>query len=294
MQRDSTETRPGLRSVGSCLVRFISSQRAPKVDLRSVRHPHRCAPAPESHRVPRTRERRDATTREERSLSCLPIGQRGGTSGTIAALAASLMPLFGLAGCGTSTSKMSASQPTASQPTLSTRQPAAKKVAALASPSVTRCRATDLAVSLTGQISPMTDEQGRFFVLTNRSGKPCVLDGYPRVSLYKHARRLPFVYRDTSSRLGVSSQARPSAVVMHAHSTAYFLVAKSACSLQGGVQASGMRVSLPNGSRPLRITFPAEYEGAGVSSLDYCAVPPGEKAPGPENRVQVSPFISHR
>jgi hypothetical protein len=199
------------------------------------------------------------------------------------------MLLAGLAGCDSSAAKMAVSRPTRS-----TWQTATQKVVAQASPSVARCRATDLAVSLTEQISPMTDEQGRFFVLTNRSGKPCVLGGYPRIGLYERSRRLPFVYRDTSSRLGVPSQARPSAVVLHAHSTAYFLVAKSACSLKGGVQASDMRVSLPNGSRPLRITIPAEYEEADVSNLDYCAVPPGEKAPGPENRVQVSPFISRR
>jgi hypothetical protein len=199
------------------------------------------------------------------------------------------MLLVGLAGCGSSAAKIASSQPTRS-----TRQMASQRVVAQASRSVARCRATDLAVSLTEQISPMTDEQGRFFVLTNRSGEPCVLDGYPRVGLYERSRQLPFVYRDTSSRLGVSSQARRSAIVLHAHSAAYFLLAKSACSLNGGVQASGMRVSLPNESRPLRITFPAGYEGAGVSNLDYCAVPLGEKAPGPENRVQVSPFVSRR
>jgi Protein of unknown function (DUF4232) len=245
--------------------------------------------SPESHRVLGIRGPNDATISRERSLSCAPISQRGGTSGTIIAPAASLMLLAGLAGCSSSAAKMAASQPTRS-----TQQTATQKVVAQVSPSVARCRATDLAVSLTEQISPMTDEQGRFFVLTNRSGKPCILDGYPRIGLYEHSRRLPFVYRDTRSRLGVSSQTRPSAVVLHAHSTAYLLIAKSACSLKGGVQASGMRVSLSNGSRPLRITFLAEYEEAGVSNLDYCAMPPGEKGPSPENRVQVSPFVSHR
>jgi hypothetical protein len=206
------------------------------------------------------------------------------------------MPLLGLVGCGTSTARTSGSGARASRPFVLAK-PAPVHGAVPPGLRYARCRAADIGVSLTDPLSPMTGEHGRYFVLTNHSSKPCVLDGYPRVPLYERSRPLPFVYQyGTGNYMSTSqpSHLKPSHVLLRAHSTAAFALAKYRCDAGISGQASELRLSLPGGSTALRITLPPEGGGAGVSELAYCRTLPHDKSRDPGNTVEVSAIFSRQ
>ena len=56
------------------------------------------------------------------------------------------------------------------------------------------CVPADTHLSLGPQLVPKTGEHANLFVLTNRSGRSCVVDGYPQVRLSDRAGGLPFIY----------------------------------------------------------------------------------------------------
>jgi hypothetical protein len=126
------------------------------------------------------------------------------------------------------------------------------------------CRPNDVAASLGSEFDSATGEQDDLFVLTNRSSESCRLDGYPRISLGDHSKRLAFVYEQGG--WPYVTLRKPQRVVMGSGGHAYFLVAKYRC--EGGTlsKASAIRISLPpkrrstGGSR-----FP---RGAGLCRLD--------------------------
>ncbi len=137
----------------------------------------------------------------------------------------------------------------------------------------------------------MPGEHGSYFVLTNDSSKPCVLDGYPRVALYQHSRPLPFTYKYGSGyyiSASRPSHLQPSHVVLRARSAAAFVLAKYRCDTGISGQASELRLSLPGSSTALHITLPPEGGGAGVSELAYCRAPPHDQSRDPGNTVEVS------
>jgi hypothetical protein len=134
------------------------------------------------------------------------------------------------------------------------------------------------------QVSPATGEDGDVFVLTNDSGRSCVVDGYPSVSLIERGRQLSFAY----SRGGwpYMTTAEPRAVTLVPGGRAYFLVAKYRC--DGGIlhRATLIRVRPPG----VRGALEAGLSRGGVSELGYCRRYPGDPRVDPGNRVTVSPI----
>jgi hypothetical protein len=136
-------------------------------------------------------------------------------------------------------------------------------------------------------ISPETGEHAGRFVLTNRSTRPCALDGYPRVALYDGRHKLAFVYRRGGGHY-VSAR-RPQRVLLRPGSHAFFLEAKFRC--DGGVigAASEIRARVPDGAGFLRLRL----AGRGVvGALDYCGSYSGGRHPDPGNTVEVSPLTA--
>jgi uncharacterized protein DUF4232 len=138
-------------------------------------------------------------------------------------------------------------------------------------------------MSIGEPISPATGEHAERFVVTNRSARPCVLHGYPRVVLYHAGRRLPFAYRHGGGQY--TSTRRPQRFVLRPGSRAFFLVAKYRCDRATIAAASEMRARMAKGGETLRLLLPAR---AGVGELDYCRSYAGDRRPAPGNEVEVS------
>jgi hypothetical protein len=132
----------------------------------------------------------------------------------------------------------------------------------------------------------MTGEHGRVFILSNRSGKACLLNGFPRIAFYARGHRLPFVQLD--GRSPYVTHRPPQRVLLGAGARAYFLAAKYRCDGQIAAEASQIRVTLP-GSRGTPRRGPLSGESAGA--FDYCRRYPGDSQVDPGNYVSVSPIV---
>jgi len=215
--------------------------------------------------------------------------RRQGASTSIVAVIGLILALFGLAGCGASSSS-------SSRTSASTKPTPIQRATVSPDQRYARCRATDIAVSLTEPTSAMTGEHSRFFVLTNHSRETCVIDGFPTVELYHGSHRLPFIYHyGHGMYLGVHepSRLRPTRVLLRPHATAEVLVAKFRCESRGGAEASELRFTLPEQSTPLQISLPAGGGGYGVSALDYC-FNGRDWPPHLGNEIEVSAIFSPR
>jgi hypothetical protein len=151
-------------------------------------------------------------------------------------------------------------------------------------------------LALSESFSPMTGEHGRLFVLRDRSQTPCTLDGSPRVGLYEHGRRMPFVYRYPAGHGGelYVSEQPPRRVLLRPGSVAYFLLAKYRCDGGADGEASELQILLPGGTGSMQITLPAGGGGFGVSALDHCRAHPGDQRVDPGNRIEVSAITASR
>lgn len=149
---------------------------------------------------------------------------------------------------------------------------------------VHRCDPADLKLSSGPQVVPQTGEEAVLLVLTNRSGRSCIVDGYPRVSLIGQRGRLPFVYAQGGGTY--VTKRSPRRVRLDSGARAYFLVAKYRC--DGGVQdtARSIRVALTG----QQSRFALRLGRAGAGGLDYCRRYPGDERVDPGNRVAVSPI----
>lgn len=145
------------------------------------------------------------------------------------------------------------------------------------------CAAGHVKISLGPPVSPMTGEHADLFELTTRSTTPCILDGYPRVSLSHHGTHLAFVYLNGGGMYVTTRKPQP--VTLRRGRPAYFLVAKYRC--DGGVlsTATTIRVQLPG----MLATVTLRLSGPGVGGLEYCKRYPGDQPVDPGNRVAVSP-----
>jgi hypothetical protein len=150
-----------------------------------------------------------------------------------------------------------------------------------------RCSQAAVTVALTQPISPMTGEHGRVFILSNRSGKACLLNGFPRIAFYARGHRLPFVQRD--GRGAYVTHRPPQPVLLGVGARVYFLAAKYRCDGQVAAEASQIRVSLPGGWGTARR---APLPGESVSAFDYCRRYPGDSQIDPGNYVWVSPIVA--
>lgn len=104
----------------------------------------------------------------------------------------------------------------------------------------------------------MTQEGSNSFVLANTSHAPCVLYGYPRVTLYNDGRRLPFTYV-VGDGLYVTAR-RPRPLLLDAGAQAFFKVAKIACN-ESARPSTRIRVSLPGGGSATMAMSPEDRLG---------------------------------
>jgi hypothetical protein len=132
-----------------------------------------------------------------------------------------------------------------------------------------QCQVANLSLTIGERISPMTQEAGDIYILTNRSNAMCQLHGYPRVSFYDNKGQvlpLKYVVGGGKSALYVT-QSGPKTVVLPPRGHAFFLVAKSTCTLGDAMLAKIIRVFPPNGTRQL--VGPA-FLPVGASTIAYC------------------------
>lgn len=125
--------------------------------------------------------------------------------------------------------------------------------------------------------SEETQERSDSFVLENVSRSTCEIAGYPRVTLYARARRLPFTFVPGGY---YATHARPRPLLLEPEAEAFFLLAKTAC--EAGVAATRITVSLPGGATGM----PMSSE----SRLGYCF--PREDGPRFGDRVSMSPIVA--
>jgi hypothetical protein len=152
-----------------------------------------------------------------------------------------------------------------------------------------KCQVANLSLTIGERISPKTQEAGDAYILTNRGKTVCQLRGYPRVSFYDNKGRvLPFKYVVGGGKSAeYVTQSGPKTVVLPPRGHAFFLVAKSTCTLGDEMLAKTIRVYPPNGTRQL--VGPA-FLPVGASTIAYCKG--GTKDPG--QRVEISPVTTTR
>lgn len=109
--------------------------------------------------------------------------------------------------------------------------------------------------------SEATQEASDSFILTNISRTPCVLYGYPRVTLYDDGRLLPFTDQDGHG--GYLVTRTPRRLLLDPGVQVYFKVAKQGC--ETGIASTQIRVWLPGeGTIASTLTH---------SGLGYCRKP---------------------
>jgi hypothetical protein len=112
------------------------------------------------------------------------------------------------------------------------------------------------------------------------------VEGSPRISLFDHARELPFDYRYEVPHAGELWRSRP--VLLRPDEVAYFFVTQFRCEGKSGYEASEMHALLPAAKRTLDVALPAGGGAYGVSTITYCTAPPGDARREPGNRIEVT------
>ena len=136
------------------------------------------------------------------------------------------------------------------------------------------CTIENLSLGIGQKISPMTQEQGNIYTLTNRGKFVCLLHDYPRVIYYdKTGHVLPFKYTQSSSIY--MTHTAPKAALLLIGARAYFLVAGSTCDFGTSIKAATIRVYPPNSRKPL-IGRATAYPGVGT--ISYCKGTPTDRA----------------
>jgi hypothetical protein len=118
----------------------------------------------------------------------------------------------------------------------------------------TPCAGAHLRISKGAQVSAATGQNPLSAVLTNRSGKPCVVKGYPTlVFLDAHGKRLPFRVSHRGDQVVTSDP--PVAVRVLPRRSAFFVLNKYRCDLGNLEVARKLRVALPGVYASSRLTM---------------------------------------
>lgn len=149
------------------------------------------------------------------------------------------------------------------------------------------CRLTQFAVSLGPYVSEATGQHTLALRLANRGSRTCVLDGYPRVTLYDTAGTIPFVIRDGGDQMIPSRRPRPLYVRPGGH--AFVVMNKYRCDrgMVPGTRGT-LRIELSSSTRAgsASITFEDPHTIPRPYMIpDYC----GRGDPG--STLTVSPFV---
>ncbi len=146
-----------------------------------------------------------------------------------------------------------------------------------------RCSAAQLVLSErpTGGSIGVGIEGPFDFVLTNHSASTCGVDGFPRLILSTHVKRLPFGF-EHGGRAVSRHQPRPLALAPEAE--AFFKLIQGRCETGRGELATGLRLLLPGASGEIRTALPRPPF--------YCLRRPNYGAPVIGNVMSVSPIAA--
>ena len=140
------------------------------------------------------------------------------------------------------------------------------------------CRIGQLNISVGSLVSEKTEQSTAPIVLTNVSGKPCVVRGFPRIRLSdQYGGKLPFSYTHGGDQM--ITAAHPVTVHVAGHAAVYFAFNKNVCVGFTNRDARTLQVALPGGS-----SFSEPVHLRHYPILDYC--PHGD----PGSTITISPI----
>ena len=140
------------------------------------------------------------------------------------------------------------------------------------------CRTSELAISPGPAISEKTGQHSQVIRLTNRGRAPCVLSGYPAITLTDSRGVLPFRIRRGGDLMITSRRPRP--VVVRAGGRAFAVINKYRCDLGDRRVARTLRLGLPQAMSVSRLSLRIPRG----TDLGYC----GKGDPG--STIATSPF----
>ena len=150
-----------------------------------------------------------------------------------------------------------------------------------------QCRMSQFAVAVGPFVGEATQQRTLALRLVNRGKRLCVLEGYPRLTLYDGRGVIPFVVRHGGDQM--ISARRPKPVVVRASRSAFVLLNKNQC--PRGVTPDS------RGTTRLKIGI-SRRPTAGVASLSFHRAMPGPwRRPAycgrgnSNSAITVSPFV---
>ena len=117
------------------------------------------------------------------------------------------------------------------------------------------------------------------FVLDNDSASSCSLDGYPRLILSAHGRRLPLLYQHGGRAV---SERRPRPLVLASEAEAFFELTEGRCESGRAELATSLHLLLPSAKGEIRTGLPRP--------LGYCLRRQNYPSPISGRLISVSPI----
>lgn len=154
-----------------------------------------------------------------------------------------------------------------------------------------RCDGRDFSGSRQESPGPMTGEHSLVIRLRKHGGAPCVLNGYPQVTLNAKGRRLSFDYanyREGSNGYGHGPAA--SRQELRTGTSVSFIATKYRCDVGTQATADEILIRLPHVTRPVRVRLPPTDRG--VMALSYCTPADGSRT-DPGDLVTLSALARH-
>lgn len=141
------------------------------------------------------------------------------------------------------------------------------------------CRSEQLRLGQGERVSEPTGRITRLFTLTNASGQPCTLDGYPDVT-YLDAAGKPLDFQVSRQGGMVITSAKPQPVTLAPGATSYLGTDHYRCDRGRVAEAARVRVVPPGADTALALTLPRS------ALIAYCG--PGD----PGSTLEISPVVA--
>jgi hypothetical protein len=119
------------------------------------------------------------------------------------------------------------------------------------------------------------------FVLDNHSAFSCSLDGYPRLVLSAHGRRLPLLYQHGGRAV---SKRQPRPLVLASEAEAFFALTEGRCESARAELATSLHILLPGARGEIRTALPRP--------LGYCLRRQNYPSPMSGRLISVSPIAA--
>jgi Protein of unknown function (DUF4232) len=143
------------------------------------------------------------------------------------------------------------------------------------------CSLSGMRLRIGESVSEKTGAQATLpLVLTSRAATPCVLHGYPSITLYdRYGRVLRFTYRRNGDEMITGALPKP--VSMQRGISAYFGLNKTGCQVYTTRSARTLRIALPGAgeTKTLRLQHYPILNYCGQGFFGRVAVSPFERRP---------------